>query len=491
MRRRPDSERSVDRGGGRWNAVALGLAGVVVMMLGCGCRVVSRETVETQSILHSLIGGSGGATGTNAVEVLQAKVMRDADRYVAEVAQAVEAFRVRVPTAEARVIGVQWKLMQATGAFIDASGESPILNAIDLMVLASLSRFVVEDQWVGKEFGETARPLLETHIRLEEELWRALEEVLVPAQTQNLKSLLDEYRRKNLDTRMVAIVRFPELVSALRVPHTPESARRSGSILNLLYLNPLAGLDPATQAVEQARLLAQRAFYYAQRAPMLLAWQVELTTYQLAAQPEARQLLDDLDSASGSARSFARTSELLPGLIHTEREEALTQFFDGLARERTNLIAAISAPESAMRGLLPQARETFESGGAMANAVKAAIGSLDGFVRHVTAVDTNAPSGTPSRPFDVREYGDAASRIATAAQDLRALLDTSTHLGPDGERIGQAALRDVKSLLNHAFLLALSLIIAAGVVALGVVAICRRSRALQPLHGSRSTSGNV
>ena len=45
---------------------------------------------------------------------------------------------------------------QATGAFTIATGPNPELNAIDMLVFATLSRMVIEDRWVGELYGPRA-----------------------------------------------------------------------------------------------------------------------------------------------------------------------------------------------------------------------------------------------------------------------------------------------------------------------------------------------
>ena len=59
----------------------------------------------------------------------------------------------------------------------------------------------------------------------------------------------------------------------------------------MLFLNPLAGLDPTAMAIQETRQLAERAMYYSQRMPTLLNWQVQLLSLQLAGQPEIREIL--------------------------------------------------------------------------------------------------------------------------------------------------------------------------------------------------------
>lgn len=453
---------------------ALAAAALLLLLSGSACRVMQREEAQTQSLLHSILKKPGANPATNAMTLLQSEVMRSADVYVGSVASAADAFQARVNTPAARLAGQQWKLLEATSAYINATGENPLLNAVDMAVLATLSREVIEQAWVGGPFGEAAQPLLQVHLTLEREAWESLNPFLSAEQLHELHGLIAAYRKRFPDQRFLAAVRLPELVETLDTGPAGTAPRHSASLLSLLYLDPLAGLDPATQAVEQARLLAQRGIYYAQRMPTLLAWQLELTTFQLAAEPEARDVFRDLDSLASSATSFAQTASRLPDVIHTEREGALNQFFEGLARERTALVAALTEQESRLGTLLPQTRQTLEAGTQAAGAIDAAIGSLDRFVRSVSTPDTHAPPSTNAHPFDVRDYGSAATQIGAAARDLTAALETLNRTTPSLAALGDRGTADLRSLLRHAFGLGLVLILFAGGVAYAVLRLARR-----------------
>ena len=352
---------------------------------------MQHETAATKSVLQSFTGKAGDAARTNAVAALQGQVMREADQFVGAVAQGTADFHKQVGTIEARNLAQQWKLNEATVAYVNATDENPVLGAVGMVVLASLSRMVVEDYWVGEKFGAAARPLLEIHRRLETNAWSLVQEVLTSDQQQELRNLILAAREQNPHMRYVAAVRLPELLTALGTVPSQEQVQKPGSLFGLLYINPLAGLDPTTQAIQQTRLLAQRMMYYVQRAPMLLSWQVELTTYQLAAQPEARQLLADVDDVSQSTKVFAKTAADLPQLVNDQREAAINQLFAGLATERTNIVADLAAQEAKLGKLLPEVRQTLSAGGAMADSLNATIQSLDAFVHYVSPPETNSP----------------------------------------------------------------------------------------------------
>ena len=453
----------------RWLASSTTAALAALAVVIVGCSVVKHETVATKSVIESLAGMGGKRDDTNAVVVLQSEVMRGADLYVGVVAQAADDFRARLATPEAREAAQQWKLMEGAAAYINASGENPVVSAVDMLILASVSCRVVEEYWVGQRFGEAARPLLEVHRRLESNIWGVVEGVLTPTQLEEIREILGEYKRRFPELRNVAAARLPELVEKLGRARTGEEARQPSSLLNLLYVNPLAGLDPTTQAIQQTRLLAERITYYAQRAPMLWSWQAELLTYQLADQPETRGVLSNLNEVAQSTKVFARTAEGLPQLVNDQRQAAIDQIFERLAVERTNLLADLASQETRLRGLLGEARQTLQAGGQMADSVNAAIKSLDAFVQYVSPPETNAapaPSGTNSHPFNVLDYGTAATQVGAMARDLNLLLTSVNQSAPQVARMSEQAGTDLERVVHRAFWLGLVLI---GVLLVGAV----------------------
>jgi len=441
------------------------VAGLAVVA--SSCSVVRHEASQSKAMIQSLAGKGGGARDPGAMARLQSEVMREADRYVAFVTQACDDFQAKVGTAEARSMALEWKLSQATAAYVNAAGPNPTLNTVDMVVLATVSRMVVEDHWVGEKFGEAARPLLDVQRRLETNSWGFIEGVLDPGQRQELQSLIQQWRRKNPSQQNVAAARLGELVKAMGGTAAADGNQSPASLFSLAFIDPLSGLDPAVRAVEQTRNLAERAMYYAERTPKLLSWQAELLTYQLADQPETKQVLSDAGRLTASAESFAKTAGELPQLVNDQREAAINQLLAGVASERSNILATLAAQETQLRELLPQVQQTLNAGADMANSVQGAVQSLDAFVRYVSPPDTNPPTaGTNSPPFNILDYGTAAGQIGGAARDLNTLLASLNQTVPRLEQLTAGAEADGERLVRHAFWrgVALVLIFLAGSV---------------------------
>jgi len=386
--------------------------------------------------------------GSVPLIVLRAEAMRFADDYAAIVARAADDFASKVATPEARLAALKWKLHQATTAYIGASGPHPTLNALDLVVLATVSRMVVEDYGVGQMFGEAALPLLETHRKLETNAWLLVNAVLTPEQRQELADMIKAWREKNPHQRYLGGIRFGELAAALGQTMFKTSTKAT-SVFSLLYLNPLAGMDPTTAAIQEARYSAERAMYYAQRMPQLLSWQAELLASQLADEPESKQLLSDAARLSASAEIFAKTAEQLPALIKEQRQATIQQVFDNLVAE-----------EKVAHDLLGEVRQTLSAGNETAVSVNAAVKSIDELVHFVMPTNsTAADSGTNSRPFDVLDYGTAATQFAVAARELNTLLTTVNATTPQLARLSEQATERADHVLYRAFGLGLLLIL--------------------------------
>jgi hypothetical protein len=414
------------------------LACLALTLTGCSLLRIHRSSPKAEVTSLQLATNAPAAAVTTGV--LQIQVMRFADSYVASIAQAADEFGAKVGTPKARLAALKWKLGQATSAYTDATGPSPVVNALDILVLVTVSRMVIEDYDV-ETFGDAALPLLETQRQQETNAWSLANGMLKTAQQQELRDLIQEWRQKNPHQRYVGAIRFREFATALGKPQTPATTSPA-SVFSLLYLDPLAGLDPTTAAIEETQRLGERAMYYTQRMPQLLSWQTEVLAYQLAAQPESAQVLSNANQLATSAEIFAKTAQQLPQLINDQRQAAIQQLLDGLRSQETDV------------------RQTLNAGGEAAAAINAAIKSLDGFVRYVSAPNTNKTTvSTNSRPFNVLDYGTAAGQVGSAARDLSALLTTLNQSTSQLAQLGQQTTADANRVVDHAFRRGLILIL--------------------------------
>ncbi|HTL72645.1 MAG TPA: hypothetical protein VL863_05020 [bacterium] len=414
-------------------------AALVLVLTGCSHLFTWTAPGPPKAEVKSNLFVTNAIGNVSTMDVLQLKVMRLADDYVATVAQAADDFGVRVGTPEGRLTALKWKLGQATSAYTDASGVNPVINALDMLVLITLARTVIEDYGV-ETYGTNALPLLATQRKFEAGAWELANAMLKPAQRVELQNMIQEWRDRHPHQRYIGPIRFIEFATALgRKPQASSSS--PNSIFSLLFINPLAGLDPTTAAIEEAQQFGERLMYYGQRMPLLISWQSEVMAYELAGQPESKQILSNSQQLATSAAIFAQTAAAMPKVINDQRQAAIDQVFDRLMSEETKT-----------RELLLETRKTFAAGSEAAQSINAAIKSLDDFVRYVSPPSTNtASSSTNSRPFNILDYGMAASQIGAAAKDLNATLQTMNETTPQLLNLSQEATVNANRVVNHAF----------------------------------------
>ena len=448
--------------------MAVRAAAVLLVFAGAGCSLLPRKVSPTEKRL-----AESGLT----IDSLQTEVLRFADDYVESVAHASDGAAKALGTRQAEVAALKWKIDQATAAYADATGENPVWNVLDLTVLATVSRMVVQDSRAREEFGDAVEPMIQTHLALEKSAWALAGILLSPQQSEELQSLIVQWRKANPTERSVTGARFRDFAVSLGKTEAAQGRQKPASIFSMLYLDPFAGLSPTTVAIEQSRELAERVVAYAERAPTLMRWQAELLSLQVQQQPAPQQLLSDTDRVSRSIESISQTVEGFPDLVDAQRKAAIDQIFAGVTAERQAILAELEAKEATINSLLGQLRETMNAGGTMGTSLTETIKSLDAFVHYVSPPpDPNAPAKPSGKPFDPLDYGKAATDVGGMARDLNTLLRTVGETGPAISKIGAQTGEDLKGVIDHAFWKGLILIL---VFLVGLIPVRLAYRAIE------------
>jgi hypothetical protein len=261
----------------------------------------------------------------------------------------------------------------------------------------------IEDYWMPKVYGESAKPYLLASQEIEEEIWRIAATSLKNAQISELRAAIKTWHEQHPNVRSpsdIGSLGFASEVAQLN--RSPQSGITS-SVFNLLSIDPLEGLDPATRELANTRLFAERAIFLARHMPALIRWETELLVIQTAEMPQMEKLLTNTTQLSESADRFSQMAERLPGLISAERQqivEALDNQLPGL----TNLAA--------------QTEKALDAGKQMSNASTATLKSFQDVLRQLQA----SPSNPNAEPFRINDYTAAAAQINATAQDLVKLL---------------------------------------------------------------------
>ena len=404
------------------------------------------------------------------VQTLQLQVMRFADEYAGREREAITVFQAGLQDPEQRLNAQRWKLQQAEAVYQIASGPNSITNALDVVVLATLSRMVLDDAWVTDLYGARARPVQETYHSLEEGAWQLLPGLLSESQLARLHQVIDQWRADHPNVRAVAYIHFLDFAKAVGAPSGGEQDR-PGNLFQLVGLNPLSGLDPAVQQITLTRELAERSIYYVQRMPDLLQMQVELLAFQSATMPETKALLSDVSRVSLIGSASDRLVSDLPGLLDHQRDELIRQ-----------LTQSLSAQSAALGTLAEQLRGTLQAGTDTANAVHGALDSVDKITSRF-GPQPGAPPAPPGPPFDIRQYTAMLEQATLTAREINTLTRNADAALPVLQLATTQTVTRLQDLANHLFVLLVLLVLAIAAAALAAALAYRR---LRPHMGTRA-----
>ena len=395
---------------------------------------------------------------------LQLAVMRFADEYAARIHERVGTFQRTTDNPSARLEAQTWLVSQATAVVTIASGPNPELNAIDLLVVATLSRMVIEDRWVGDRYPGRAEGLLSAHKSLETRIWEYSSVILSDAQIEELRSSIDAWHQENPLGRAVPFIHLEDFAFAARRMRTASTS--SGSIFSFLGLDPLSNLDPAVRELAQTRQLAERAVYYAQRAPKLISWEAQRLAFEMTATPETTTLVSSVAQLGNAATTTSELAAGLPAVLSEERAALIDQ-----------LTGVIDDRQAELHALAVELRTALEVGGVTSDSVRETFAALDALIaRFDRPPRTDRP---PARPFDVTEYTEALRQLGETAQQLQALIGQADDPAAALRQVSDGAAERMVSLVDHVYWrlvqLAVVLVVASVVGALAYRVIVRRA----------------
>jgi hypothetical protein len=404
---------------------ALPTAGLALVLALCGpsCGLLSGHNQASAEALAR----------AEKLTRLQFEVMSLADQAILDVSGSARQFSRAVGTPDAKRQALSWTVSCTNRVLSIAANPKPLSALVDLLLYASLQRIFHEEYWLPKVHGEADRPMLAAFQRLEAACWEAVKTRLNAKQQDALRAVLTAWREHNPDLGSAVAVESPSFRDVVAPGKGGDRVPVVSDLIDLVSLDPLAGLEPAVQEVTTARQLGERMFFYTQHMPRLLEQELELFTQRTASLPEVRTTLEGAERFSLAAESLAATAAQLPETLRDERAGLLE--------------------------LLAQGRETLDAGTQTANSITGGIAALDAFVSRTDAAHAASPvDAAPVRPFDVAEYGAAATSIGAAARELGAAITTADQHLPGAQlALDEAALRVERS-VDHAYGRALRLL---------------------------------
>ncbi len=367
-----------------------------------GCSLLKNTLELPEKGIRSLFSLNQGNNEVDPVE-LQSQLLRFADNYVDAINLAARGLQQEDGQPAERRMVLRRRIAITNDVLAIATGANAYANLLDMTILVSLNRMNVESFWLPRRFGESAKPLLLAKQETEKEIWRIAATALKPGQIDELRAAIQAWHAQHPDGRSPRDV--GSLGFASEVARMNRSSQRglTSSVFNLLSIDPLAGLDPATRELANTRLFAERGMFLARHMPTLIRWEAELLAIQTAEMPQIEKLLANTTQLSESADRFSQTAGQLPGLISSEREQ---------------IVQALDAQRPGLISLAAQTEKALTAGTQMSNASTATLKSFQDVLRQIQA----SPSNPNAEPFRITDYTAAAAQVNATAQDLVKLL---------------------------------------------------------------------
>ncbi len=462
--------------------------GALTLLAGCG---VVQGAAQTPGKLAGMV-----FPGTQTSMPPPDQVLKDLLGYAEQITLranvALHEFEERVGTPEAAMQTAHWRLQVLRLSTEHATGPNSFESLLDLSLLVTVAGWMLEDVWI-EVWGEAVAPAQRALTDLREEGWRLVQRNSSKKHLEEMAELLRRWREQHPKLTRSSVSELPTFKSLLE--QGPAAAGGSSSLLGIVGLDLMAGLEPTAREIERSRELAERALFFVKRAPRLVALEIEVRVLEARRSDEVRQLLADLGRVTTTLESVATTAAGLPVAIGVEREAAVSQLNEVLAQQRTGLLRDLETAQAPLGSVMEKTQAALAAGERMSAELTRTLQALDAFVGRVagptsragvpTAVPAAEPASPapPAKPFDVADYGVAAERVGVAANQLASLVTALDERLPEVQRLLDETTARGERAIDHAtmrlLVLGLALIMAAAMAVLLVrrIGVRRAGRA--------------
>ena len=351
----------------------------------------SSNDPATREVVVADISGEDGDDSTMTREELDDQIRRYADRYHTRTALAIARIRkFELTPLETQYMQGWVTISQATTVDI-AIGPNPVTNLLDMIVLATLGKMVIEDFWVPDVLGEERGELLRAAaVALEEDIWSIADDVLTQEQQDDLMALIAEWHAANPDQVFPWMIRMGEF-SGQRAAAL-EAVKQTGGMLK--------EVARARETAEELQAFGERVLFYLQRAPSITSNTMETSALQLLGGAEVSNLLRNTDRFVLSVERLVEVIEELPA----GRLAAVDQFMEGVSQQRRAFMQDLAASDEELRPMLNDLHNI-----------------LQVIERIVVAMESGDKS---SEPVNIEEYRALMAEASATAVELRNLVDS-------------------------------------------------------------------
>lgn len=377
-----------------------------------------------------------------------------ADRYTTQLVAATDAILRENKSAEQRRQAHLVKLVSVSGVYDIVTTADPFSKLMDLLMVVTLQSYRwIDEDMADKTFGARSGPLIQAMRNLRVDIWNVAGRVLRPEQLQQLDALILDWRKRNPHVDILSYLRFDEVASQ-KGPNVLEEIKATGFF---------AEIASATKVADDARLLAERAFYQAKRMPFLMTWQMEALLNEVLVKPELAQSLTTVETIAKSVDRTSLLAEKMPEHVARERE-AIVNLLEDRNGRLAKLFGELRTTTAAAEQLTTRVHKVSESGERLTLNLRDTANGFTETSNAVNALLSKHAGGPPkpdTRPFDIEPYVKASTEINQTVAGLNTLLGATDTLMV--KKPWAAPVQDVNAMLNaqidHVFWRALILIV--------------------------------
>ena len=345
---------------------------------------------DREKALVGGIGASGQSESTMTRAELDEHVKRFADRYYTRMVIAIDSMRTQSFQSRELELLQTWRALSSSTAVGIAIGRNAVTNLLDMMVLTTLGRMVMEDYYLPEVWGEEkAKRLLTASIALEEDIWTVANDVLTADQQKALLSLISDWHAQNPDQIYPWLMRM-SMFSGQRAVQLGK-IKKSGGLMK--------EVRAARETAEEVRELSERSLFYIQRAPRIVSDAMEESVLKMLNGPHVEQMLKDTGRFVTAVEDLVEEIEALP----LDRLALIDQALEGIDKQRRALVEDIATALPETRAALADLRATAEV-----------------TERIVSALESDEAT---SEPINIAEYQALSREVAGAAIELRGLVE--------------------------------------------------------------------
>ncbi|MGL5004513.1 MAG: hypothetical protein ACRDAM_16355 [Casimicrobium sp.] len=391
-------------------AVAIALA----FLSGCA-MIESMQKSATREAQANAAKSSALSSDTSRVTITELNALTNAyaDRYMTYLSDAADAISKDNANAQQRKLANDIRLVQVSSIYDIVTNADPYTQLLDLTLVVTLqSRQWIDEDQAEQQFGSRGKFLIEASRKAREDIWKIAARVMKPEQLETLDAMILDWRRRNRDVQMVSFIRFDDF-AASRDKSMIADVKSGGGLL--------APVDEAKKAVDEVRLLAERAFFLGKRMPFLMQWQVRSTIDETMTSSAMTQVTD-------SVPMIAKAVDRLPQDIARERQAMFAEMrnteplVNNLFAKYQKAIADTQALTGNVRGITGDVNNLLKQVSLASAALNESMLTMDKVFMAPGREASKLPKDPKAKPFDINEYTQSAVAFTTALKEANQVL---------------------------------------------------------------------